>query len=72
MLSALRADGVSQAVSLLVLRRLEGGRLGEWKEVLDKSETWADLRDRNEALRKEAVEVVEAWGEEPTDGNEPR
>ena len=66
-LTALRAGGASQATSLAAIREVESGTLGEWKQILDQSETWADQRASNETLRDEVIEAVE----EP-DSDDPR
>lgn len=71
-LTTLRADGVSQAISLAAVREVEGGTLGEWKQVLDQSEAWADQRARNEGLRNELIEAVEEWDDHHTGSDDPR
>jgi hypothetical protein len=57
-LSALRAAGASQLESHKVIWSVEGGRLGDWKQLVTDSPTWADRRAGNQALRHELVEAL--------------
>jgi ribosomal protein L7/L12 len=57
-LARLRASGVTIVDSLKVVRRIEGGHLGEAKEIIDSSEAWADRREANEQIRSMLFRAV--------------
>ena len=68
MLASLKAEGASIVDSLKVVRAVEGVELGKAKEIIDKSETWADLREVNDHLRSVAAQSLQA-SDLPDKGN---
>ena len=67
-LARLRASGATPIDSLKVLRRLFGIDLARAKEIIDSSDTWADMREATEEIRRTAIKAIL---EEGTD-QEPR
>ncbi|MDY7096367.1 MAG: hypothetical protein SX243_25610 [Acidobacteriota bacterium] len=58
-LASLRSAGATMVDSLKVVREVEGVRLGQAKEIVDSSATWADMRESNERLRSLVVKALE-------------
>ena len=59
-LAMLRERGATIADSLKVVRSVEGIQLGQAKEVVDTSKTWADLREPTQDIRSAALEALES------------
>jgi hypothetical protein len=58
-LGRLRADGADVSESLKVIRSIEGVSLGQAKEIVDASTTWADRFSSNDEMRAVAIEAIQ-------------
>lgn len=58
-LASLRSEGATIVDSVKVVREVEGVRLGRAKEIVDSSDTWADVRESNERVRSLAMQSLE-------------
>jgi ribosomal protein L7/L12 len=58
-LAALRDAGATMIDSVKIVRELESVPLGEAKQILDSSTTWADERAQHDELRRMAVEALD-------------
>ena len=60
MLALLREQGATISDSLKVVRSVEGIRLGQAKEIVDTSKTWADFHEPSEKVRSIALQALES------------
>ena len=58
-LASLRSEGATIVDSLKVVRVVEDVSLGRAKEIIDSSDTWADMHESNEGIRSLAIKVLE-------------
>lgn len=58
-LQMLRTAGASQIDTAKAIREGLGVDLGEAKELIDRSDTWADRREVNNALRDIAAQAID-------------
>jgi len=58
-LASLRSEGATIVDCLKVVREVEGVRLGRAKEIVDSSDTWADVRESNERVRSLAMQALD-------------
>jgi hypothetical protein len=57
-LSRLRGAGATIIESIKVVRQVEHVRLGDAKEIVHVSDTWADVREANDELHRLALEAL--------------
>lgn len=58
-LQELRARGAGQIDCIKAVREIAGISLGEAKEIVHYSRTWADMREASEALHETAYKALE-------------
>jgi ribosomal protein L7/L12 len=59
-LARLRCDGATIIESVKIVRELDSVTLGKAKDLVDSSIAWSDQFSENDALRKTAIEALEA------------
>lgn len=64
-LARLRASGTTIVDSVKIVRQIEHVDLGKAKEIVDSSDTWANVRSTNEQIRRSALRAALEESAEP-------